>query len=330
MSKVLTVVVPTYNVEKYIRQNLESFEVEEILEDLEVLIVSDGSQDGSVDIAREFADRHPDTFKIIEKENGGHGSTINRGIIEATGKYFKVVDADDWVLEEGLINLIKQLKSCDSDLVVSGFYWYHNDKDTTSVEIENPVPGTEYYKEYKVSDVCRDMYVKMHGMTVKTEILKKIPKIDEHCFYVDVEYVMFPIPLVETITSIPDYVYMYRIGIAGQSMDPAKMQRNQDNFDRVLERMFAFYTQCKKDGVDDAKMTYITNFLARVVASRFKIFLGFPYSRDIKKQMLEFDTRVKNEYPDIYYAIKQKAVLLLRKSKYNLYFLAQMVYKRSL
>lgn len=330
MSKILTVVVPTYNVEKYIRQNLESFEVEQVLEDLEVLIVSDGSKDGSVDIAREFAHRHPDTFKIIEKENGGHGSTINRGILEATGTYFKVVDADDWVLEEGLVNLVKQLKACDSDLVVSRFYWYHHDKGTTSVEIENPVPGTEYYKEYKLTDVCENMYVKMHGMTVKTDILRQIPKIDENCFYVDVEYVLFPIPLIDTVTVIPDYVYMYRIGIAGQSMDPAKMQRNQDNFDIVLNRMFEFYTQCRKDGIDQPKMTYLTKFLGRVTASRFKIFLGFPYSKDIKKQMMEFDDRIKKNYPDIYNSINQKAVLLLRKSKYNLYFLAQMVYKKSL
>ena len=145
----------------------------------------------------------------------------------------------------------------------------------------------------------------------------------------DVEYVLFPIPFVETVTCIPDFVYMYRIGIAGQSMNINKMQKNQENFDRVLSRMFAFYEDCKKKQVEAEKMCYITQYLARVVASRFKIFLSFPYSKEMKLQMKAFDVQVKKAYPDIYHAVKQKAVLLLRKSGYSLYFAAQWIYKLS-
>ena len=85
MKKILTVVVPTYNVEKYIDQCLSSFVIPEIMEDLEVLAVNDGSKDGSVRIAQRYEEQYPDTFRIIHKENGGHGSTINRGIQEASG-----------------------------------------------------------------------------------------------------------------------------------------------------------------------------------------------------------------------------------------------------
>lgn len=93
MGKILTVVVPTYNAEKYLRDNLESFKIPELMEDLEILIVNDGSTDHSLEIAEEYVRQYPDTYRVITKENGGHGSGINCGIANARGTYFKVVDA---------------------------------------------------------------------------------------------------------------------------------------------------------------------------------------------------------------------------------------------
>lgn len=328
MKKLLTVVVPTYNVEQYIEQNLQSLEIPELLDALEVLIVSDGSMDSSVEIAQRFVDRHPETYRIIEKENGGHGSTINRGIQEATGQYFKVVDADDWVLKGGLLHLVECLQKVDSDVVVSNFYWYHHVTGERSVEIKEPFAGVVYGKEYNFDDVCRMMYIKMHAMTIKTELLKKIPPIDEHCFYVDAEYVLFPVPYIETVTCIEDFVYMYRIGLPGQSMDISRMQRNEENFDRVLNRMLAYYEECKGNNMSDAKIIYMEKFLGRLVTSRFKIFLSYPRSKEIKQRMQEFDNRICNEYGHIYQQISNSAVKLLQYSKFRLYCLAQYMYKK--
>lgn len=113
MEKLLTVVIPSYNVEQYLNQTLESFVIDsQWLEKLEILIVDDGSKDHTADIGKEYEHRYPGIFHVISKENGGHGSTINRGIQEAKGKYFKVVDGDDWVDSSGFQNFIKMLERC--------------------------------------------------------------------------------------------------------------------------------------------------------------------------------------------------------------------------
>ena len=94
MDKVLTVIVPVYNMEKYIRQCLESLVIGEVLDRIEVLVVLDGSKDGSAEIAYEFVEQYPDTFRIIYKANGGHGSAINTGLMMASGEYVKILDSD--------------------------------------------------------------------------------------------------------------------------------------------------------------------------------------------------------------------------------------------
>ena len=109
MEKVLTVVIPSFNVEKYLRQTLESLRNEEILEDVEVLIVDDGSTDGTAKIGKEYEKRYPQTYRVISKTNGGHGSTINCGIEQSRGTFFKVVDGDDWVSFSRSVNVERAL-----------------------------------------------------------------------------------------------------------------------------------------------------------------------------------------------------------------------------
>ena len=96
MDKILTVSVAAYNVEKFIRNTLDSCIAEEIMTDLEVLVVDDGATDATAEIVREYEDKYPQTFRLIHKENGGYGTTVNRSMQEASGKYFRLLDGDDW------------------------------------------------------------------------------------------------------------------------------------------------------------------------------------------------------------------------------------------
>ena len=128
MSKILSVTIPTYNVEKYLKQCLDSFIIPEIIDDMEILIVNDGSTDSSPIIAKEYTEKYPDTFKLINKENGGHGSTINTGIANATGKYFKVVGLEVYPMNS---DEYAYLHKCGADYVTVFQETYNSDKYET-------------------------------------------------------------------------------------------------------------------------------------------------------------------------------------------------------
>ena len=116
--KVISFIIPSYNVERYLNTALTSFITsdEDINNQIEVIVVDDGSSDGTADIAQTYIERFPDMFRLIQKENGGHGSTINVGSKEAKGRFFKVVDADDWVVTENLSAYIRFLQNTEADV----------------------------------------------------------------------------------------------------------------------------------------------------------------------------------------------------------------------
>lgn len=337
MGKILTIVVPTYNAEKYLRDNLESFEIPELMQDIEVLIINDGSTDHSVDIAREYEARYPDTYRVITKENGGHGSGVNCGIAHARGTYFKVVDADDWVGKDAFVSLVKTLKATDADVVYSGFLWTydHGEADKaafqTKAEIAIPFEGVAYQKIYPFDEIADKLYMKMHNMTIKTEILRGHQiQIDEHCYYVDTEYITYPIPYVNTICFVDAFVYYYRLGREGQSVGMDKMQKNEQNYDKVLASLLHFYQQLGQEiPCTQARKQYIARIIARVIAGKFKIMLSFPPSAEKKQQMKQYDKHLKEQYRDIYDSNINKAVLLLRKTQYHTYYLANMLVRRT-
>ena len=327
MEKVLTVVVPAYNAEAYLANCLDSLCLPDLQEILEVIVVDDGSADRTGVMADQYQERYPRTVRVIHKGNGGHGSGINCGITAASGRYFKVVDADDWVEADGLRNLIDFLARTVSDAVVTGFYWAyddgsgHEEQFRRRAELREPFSGVSYGRVYRFDSIAEKIYVKMHGLTLRTSILKEHRiQVDEGCFYVDMEYILYPIPFIETICFMQDFVYQYRIGRSGQSVAPRRMARLQDDYDRVLRSLFDFYTGCMAAPIcSQEKCSYIARIIARAVAGRMKIFLSLPYGRASKTALTAFDQMVKRNYPNIYAANENLAVQLLRFSGYHLY-----------
>lgn len=330
MEKLLTVVVPTYKVEQYIEECLDSFALEEVGDALQVLVVNDGSPDRSPEIARAYQEKYPQIFQVIDKENGGHGSTINTGLSLAQGKYFKVVDGDDWVDKKAFLHLMKVLKNSNYDLVASNYCWVDYQTGEKTPE-KPPFKDVEYKRTYLFSEIGDKTFIKMHSLTYRTELLRSCNfQIDEHCYYVDAEYALFPIPRVRTVYFLKDCVYMYRMGMEGQSMNILNMQKNRKQYVRVLQRMLDYYKEKKQNGCPEANLAYMENAIGLLCISYFKILLSYPKGRRVLETMKKFDLGLKEKYPQVYEKMRHPAVRALRISGYRLYPAAQKMFELSM
>ncbi len=320
MSKILTVVIPSYNVEQYLEETLESFISETIMDKIEVLIVNDGSKDRTPEIAKRFEQRYPQTFRLINKENGGHGSTINRGIQEAQGKFFKVVDGDDWVDTEDFAKLVQALEGADSDYVVTDYYKVN---DVTKEKKREGFPFLKEHPKCRFDEAAQYTELPMHALVIKSAILKEQQiRLDEHCFYVDNEYITFPVPYVETIEYFDLSVYMYRLAVATQSVSIKGFQKHLDNHIKVTLRLVEFASEYEKQSDNQKKIDYLNNRAAIMVGDQAGIFASFPAGdKDIKRRFIEFDRMIREKSPIVYEMSDSKSRMLhaLRKSGFRNY-----------
>lgn len=321
MEKLLTVIVPVYNMEDYLRQCLDSLVLPDFEESLEVLVILDGSTDRSGDIAEEYGKKYPGIFRVVRKENGGHGSVINAGTQLASGKYLKVLDSDDWVDQKAFSRLLRFLSRTEADVVWTNFYWVYDREHRTEVQKREPFHGVEYGKEYRFADISDKLFMKMHSMTIRTDVLRRTrKKLDEHCYYVDVEYALYPVPWIKTMVFLDEFVYMYRLGRPGQSMTLARMRKNRRNHERVLASLLRFYDEQKENKLSGPCLSYLEREIARVLVSHVKIYLSFPCSEKVRRALKRKDRSVRREYPEIYRSVRSPEVWGLRLSGYLLYY----------
>ena len=325
MEKLLTILVAAYNVEKYIEECLVSFIGAGSAGDIEVFIVNDGSTDNTACIAAKYVKKYPGIFKLVNKENGGHGSAVNSGISEAKGKYFKTVDGDDWVDTAALRELISFIKVTDADVISTDYRWVDDKTHKKIKEIKNEFEGLKYRKKYIFDSVCSEIYINMHAMAIKTEILQKNKiKLDTHCFYVDAEFVLLPVPYINTIAFLPKPVYMYRLGLPTQSVALLNMQKNCKDHEKVLRRVVHLYDG-NKSILSKPKKEYLEKSIAKLVTSQIKIYLSYPANKEYKKKSIRMENMVKKKYPQVYFKMANKAILILRRSNYMLYGIASAV-----
>lgn len=325
--KILTVTIPSYNVEAYLEECLDSFINDDVMNEVEVLIVNDGSTDTTADIALRYQERYPETFRLITKENGGHGSTINTGVKEAKGRYFKVVDGDDWVDTEQFVRLVTRLQVEDADIVASNYTWINHTTKLPEKRQEYPFEKVLYDTVYQFDQIVGKTYIDMHATTIKTELLRKAnEQIDEHTYYVDVEYIIFPIPFVETVLFLDLNVYQYRLGLPNQSMAISKMQKNLKNHLRVLMRI-SKYCQKMEGTASEAHLEYMNDIVAATLGSQMKIYISFPLGSGMRTEAMKLDAYFYHHNRRAYDKVKNIAVLLLRKTKYALFPLAVLAFK---
>lgn len=278
MQKLLTIVVPVYKVEPYINKCLDSCVLtdEKLMNQLEVIIVNDGTPDRSAEMSREYVKRYPQTFRQIDKENGGHGSAWNVGLKEATGKYLRFLDSDDWLTN--LDKLMGDLATCDADLVFTQLYKYMvEDNEFVLFPVNGPVNTLIEVKDFPYRETNDYTIGDFQYCTYKTCILQSLsPLFDEHVFYDDM--ILFIAPqMVGKTCYICDFVlYNYLIGRPGQTMNPEVQERNRKFMVQEYEKMLAFYnghTQ-NPDGLEWAQYAIASHvsqhFLSRLIHMPFK------------------------------------------------------------
>ena len=287
MQKVLSVSVAAYNVQDYIRQCLDSFLGEGITERVEVLVTDDGSGDSTPEIVAEYAEKYPGSFVLIRQENAGPGSTVNSGIRHATGKYFRMVDGDDWVNTADMSAYLDFLESHDADMVLTHYCRVdHVSGRREPARLEAPV----WDEVIPFEDVCGDLDLAMHNITYRTALLQENGFRVDNSFYTDAEYVAFPVPWVKSAAFLDRTIYMYRVALAGQSMNIQSLQRNVAVHRNVLNHLTEAYARCEAaGGAGPNTLAFLRRFIAARAGMQLTIHLTFPdrkeYARETRRMM---------------------------------------------
>ena len=304
MDKVLSVSIASYNVEKFLDQTLESCLVPEIMDKLEVIIVNDGSKDGTAAVAEKYVSMAPGTFVLINKENGGYGSTVNAGIKAATGKYFRLLDGDDWFDKDGLRDFVGILEKAEEDMVISGFRRvFENDGHSEESDQGKNIP----FVTGTFDELPDGAWFTMHAITYRTDLLKNNDiTLTEHCFYTDQEYDLLPLRWVNTIRIAPVTVYCYHIGRGEQSVSLSGLEKHYNEQTVVLKRLYGVYADVFKRVTK--KDEYIYKYFGKRTRFQIRTYLIISKSERHKKELIDFVEYLKAEQPAIYKR------LLLRKS----------------
>ncbi len=304
--KVLSVIVPAYNMEQYLGKCLESLVTgPEGMASLEVIVVNDGSKDGTLKIAQSYGNRFPEVFKVIDKENGNYGSCINRGLAEASGKYVKVLDADDNFSTSSLNSFLTFLNTAEADMVVSPYV---------------RVDASRQYQEQVISwhigcchtDIANPALhhvlfskdFQMHAVTYRRDIFFGLDYHQtEGISYTDQEWMFTPMSQVRTVAFFEAPLYYYLIGREGQTMDMEVQKRQVNHNVRGLYKMLSEYKKmphCSKV-MDD----YLLLRLDQRSSYIYKTYLlnSLPIA-----ELTEVDNQIRGISPDYYSRMDQLVV----------------------
>lgn len=310
MPKILTVVIPTYNMQAYLSRCLDSLIVEEGLMDvLEVLVVNDGSKDESSVIAHVYQERFPGTFRVIDKENGNYGSCVNRGLSEARGTFIKILDADDWFDNAQFSLYLRKLQELEQplDLVLT---------DYTKVDEQGKVLGTccfpiGYDQEFSFQAYPGLDYFAHHALTYRKDLLLEHGyRQTEGISYTDNEWMYYPQLHVDRCVYWNLDVYRYFIGREGQTIDPKTQFKRIPQVITILKRMVLELNAFRAQGGSGMGATRLAEFILHTSKGIYNSYLvkasGHAFPADVLK---DFDAFLSEHDREVYDAIGSGLVL---------------------
>ncbi len=294
--KLLSIAIPSYNSEAYMSKCIDSLLIGG--EDVEILIVDDGSTDRTAEIADEYAAKFPTIVKAIHKENGGHGSAVNAGIANATGIYFKVVDSDDWVREQPYHKILDTLREMTEsgtrlDMLISNFsYEKEGEKHNKVMRYRHALPENRIFGWSEVKHFHKGQYILMHSVIFRTKMLRESGmQLPEHTFYVDNIYVFEPLMYVKNLYYLDVNFYCYYIGREGQSVNEQIMISRIDQQIKVNKIMVDYIVENQSKLVGKRKMrNYMLNYLEiiTVISSVLLIKSGTEENLEKKKELWQY------------------------------------------
>lgn len=304
--KVLTFVIPAYNSEQYLDKCIPSMLNPEVLDKLEIIVVNDGSTDGTAAVAEKHCAQYPATVRLISQENKGHGGALNTGCAAAQGKYLKVIDADDWVVTENLPEFIRLLETCESDVVLT----HHHTIDISTGEIKKwrSYPS-EFGREYTFEEIMADRQsfdrsLTFHGITYRTAFYHEFGhQLMEHVFYEDHEYATYPCCFAKGITPFDLFLYEYRIGDVSQSVSNINQMKRIGHIEAVVQRMVEEYQTMP----ESAGKRYAAMKIEGLLLSHLTTALLVNPDKKAGRRMAQIQmARCKTNIPEIYTLAKRK------------------------
>lgn len=304
MSKLLSLIIPTYNMEKYLERCLSSLVLDDDrMAKVEILVVNDGSKDRSSEIAHGFQQKYPGSVVVIDKENGHYGSCINRGLQEATATFVKILDADDAfdkaVFARFLDFLATEEVRQKADLILS---------DYTEVDMDlSPIRHLKYgvyQNPFTLDDISMDDMTEwfIHGITYRTSLLiENHYRQVERVLYSDLQWAFSPMAYVRTCYRFNGCLYLYVHGREGQSVSPTVHSKNLGNEVAVVKEAISFYCHEKEhSGVS----MFLANRARLLVEHIYQLYLLTLSRYQLPEQeLIDFDSFVLEKDPDLHAAI---------------------------
>ena len=319
--KVLSISIASYNVEQYIENTIASLIAnQEVLKKLEIIIVNDGSKDNTSALANNLKNKYPESIIVVDKENGGYGSTINASLQIASGKYYKLLDGDDWFEKDTLNRFVSFLDSAESDIVLSSYYECY---ETTGERKINDSHREIGRAPAEISEIkVTDLYFAMHEIAIRTECLRSIGRpIEEHCFYTDAEYVCYCLTAANTISRFEEPVYCYRLGVEGQSVSLSGMRKHYKETPKVAKKIFACYEQYADKFISE-KSEILKYCVKNISYNTYRTYLLLENPLSYRKELMAFDREIKTSYPKSYsLSGESKLIKLLRTFRFRPYSL---------
>ena len=317
-NKLLTIAIPCYNSESYLQRALKSTLIGD--NRIEVLIVDDGSTDKTPEMADAYAAKYPDIIKVIHKENGGHGDAVMTGLANASGKYYKVLDSDDWLNRRALAAVMNFLAENDSmdnnfDMIISDYeYEKAGKKHKKRINYRNVMPVRTPFNWNKLGRFMPWQNILMHSVIYRTTLLRKSGiEMPKHTFYVDNIYVYHPLPFVRKIYYLDVDLYHYVIGRSDQSVNEKVMMSRIDQ--QVLVTKLMIEDHNLRNVENGMLRRYMSQYLAMMmtISTAFLIKIGTPESLAERDKLWSFLKEHSSQYKYVYRHFLGKAMQMKSK-----------------